>query len=51
MRARITLADPNNHRRRSRTQVNASEVWEIPREEFEQAVVGGHSPKSKIRCH
>lgn len=42
MRARIALADPNNQRRRSRPQETDSDIWEIPREEFEQAMVGGH---------
>ena len=50
-RARIALANPNNQRRRFRTQETESEVWEIPREEFEQAMFGGHSPKWKARCH
>ena len=40
LRARTALAKPD-HRRRSPPQETDSEVWEIPREEFEQAMVGG----------
>lgn len=41
MHARTVLAE-TNHRRYSWPQETASEVWEVTREEFEQAMVGHH---------